>query len=77
MQRNEQATCQTCPYFHERRDTGQCHIHPPTDRNEDRSEGFPMVDVDDWCGEHPDFAVIGTPGGIAGPSEGSGGDRPA
>ena len=55
-------TCETCVFFEHFPDAKQeCHRRPPliTPAPEDSNDvwwtGWPEVELDDWCGEHPDF----------------------
>jgi hypothetical protein len=61
MKRNENATCGTCPFWHQDKDIkkggGECRI------NEPKLFTFPdnvyyvwlYTKPSDWCGQHPEF----------------------
>lgn len=50
-------TCKTCRFYEEmcKDEVGDCHRYPPTilsiSEYDDTSTSFPMVDVNNWCGE--------------------------
>ncbi len=58
----ERPTCKTCPYFYSSEDevSGSCMryppvlIEPPIHFN-DHAWDWPVIESNDFCGEHPDF----------------------
>ena len=62
MSRPAEARCETCPYVEQANyDVGFCRRDAPT-RAQDGQAVWPRVRRNDWCGEHPAFAKLRTPG---------------
>lgn len=61
----DQPTCRTCPYVHKTNAANYCRRFPPQGYGRwAKSNGeeqlqvevtFPFVDLDWWCGEHPNL----------------------
>ena len=56
----DRPTCETCDYFDLYNTNGVCRRNPPqilltADSDSDVSMAWPVVDKDDWCGEHQLF----------------------
>ena len=60
----ERPRCETCPYYYVfdpemmgecRRNAAGTFIVPDSIPSGDVHAHWPFVDIDDWCGEHPDF----------------------
>jgi hypothetical protein len=62
-QRNEKATCETCPYYCSWENPnqyidGSCRKRSPelvAKDLEDACAAYPETRKKEWCGEHPDF----------------------
>jgi hypothetical protein len=71
MERNKEATCETCPYWDDESgadvtyvinadEFGYCSRFPPVLEDNTRGDEAKYIAVhkECWCGEHPDFIKV-------------------